>query len=117
MATFVISKRLNGFYKFELTSRKGKPILIGNDFELRFECESEIENLRNNISDCFFMKFKSTKGKFYFKIVWKKREIAVSRKYTTQLLMQKSIDEILYSLEKAEVLDFSAEVDVFGDNI
>jgi len=46
MATFVISKRLNDAYKYELVSRKGKTIFTSNDFELRFEGEEEIEFLK-----------------------------------------------------------------------
>lgn len=122
MGTFVITKRQNGYYKYEFTSRKGKAIFISNDFELRFECEEAIELLRNNVSDVFFMKFKSKNGKLYFKIILNDREIASSRKYTTPLLLQKGIDEIIRTILKSEVLDFtnqdfvfpSAE-DVFGD--
>ena len=122
MGTFVITKRQNGYYKYEFTSRKGKAIFISNDFELRFECEEAIELLRNNVSDVFFMKFKSKNGKLYFKIILNDREIASSRKYTTPLLLQKGIDEIIRTVLKSEVLDFtnqdfvfpSAE-DVFGD--
>ena len=122
MGTFVITKRQNGYYKYEFTSRKGKAIFISNDFELRFECEDAIELLRNNVSDVFFMKFKSKNGKLYFKIILNDREIASSRKYTTPLLLQKGIDEIIRTVLKSEVLDFtnqdfvfpSAE-DIFGD--
>jgi hypothetical protein len=42
------------------------------------------------------------------------QEIAVSRRYTTQLLLQKGIDEIINYADKAEFLDFSAATDVFG---
>lgn len=113
MGTFVISKRLNGYYKYEFTSRKGKTIFVSNDFELRFECEEAIELLKKLIDDVFFMKFKSKNGKLYFKIILKEREIAASRKYTTQLLMQKGIDEIVRTLYKSEVLDFSGKNDIF----
>ncbi|WP_395062904.1 DUF1508 domain-containing protein [Flavobacterium sp.] len=113
MGTFVITKRQNGYYKYEFTSRKGKTILISNDFELRFECEENIEYFKNAIEDIFFMKFKSKNGKLYFKIIIKEKEIAVSRKYTTQLLMQKGIDEIIRSIHKSEILDFSSQDLVF----
>ena len=109
MGTFVITKRQNGYYKYEFTSRKGKTIFVSNDFELRFECEDDIEVLRKAIDDVFFMKFKSKNGKFFFKIILKEKEIAVSRKYTTQLLLQKGIDEIVRTISKSEVLDFSVQ--------
>ncbi len=107
MGTFVITKRINGYYKYEFTSRKGKTIFISNDFELRFECEEDISILKNDIDKVFFMKFKSKNGKLYFKIILSEKEIAVSRKYATPLLMQKGIDEIIRSITKSEILDFS----------
>jgi uncharacterized protein YegP (UPF0339 family) len=115
MATFVISKRLNGFYKYELTSRKGKPIFTSNDFELRFECEEEIKHLQESLEKIIFLRFKSGKGKFYFRIVLNEKEIAISRKFSTQLLLEKSINEISKYTDRAEVLDFSSSGDVFPD--
>ena len=107
MATFVISKKLSGHYKYELTSRRGKTIFISNSFELRFECEDEIEIFKKSIDKLFFMRFKSPLGKFYFKIILNEKEIAISRKYSTQLLLEKGINEILKYGAKAEYLDFS----------
>lgn len=115
MATFVISKRLNGFYKYELTSRKGKPIFTSNDFELRFECEEEIKYLQDSLDKILFLRYKSGKGKFYFRLVLNDKEIAVSRKFSTQLLLEKSINEISKYTDRAEILDFSASSFVFPD--
>ncbi len=114
MGTFVIAQRLNGAYKYEFVSRKGKTIFTSNDFELRFECEEEIEYLKRSIDKCVFMRFKSSNGKFFFRLVLNDREIAVSRKYTTQLLLQKGIDEIMRHAFKSEILDFSIP-NIFSD--
>jgi len=113
MGTYVISKRLNGMYKYEFTSRKGKTIYTSNDFELRFECEAEIEAIKENVEELIFLRFKSSKGKYYFKIILNKKEAAKSRLYTTQLLMQKGIDEILRSAVLSEILDFSSSDIIF----
>lgn len=113
MGTFVITKRQNGYYKYEFTSRKGKAIFISNDFELRFECEDDIEFLKKNVENIFFMKFKSKNGKMYFKIILNEKEIAVSRKYTTPFLLQKGIDEIVRTISKSEILDFTNQSFVF----
>lgn len=115
MATFVITKRLNGLYKYELTSRKGKTIFTSNSFELRFECEEHVLHLQNSIKRVVFMKFKSGSGKFFFRMVLDNKEIAVSRKFSTQLMLEKSINEILKYMPLAEILDFSVEIDVFND--
>ncbi len=113
MATFVISKKLSGHYKYELNTRRGKTIFISNAFELRFECEDEIELLKKSIDKLFFMRFRSPAGKFYFKIILNDKEVAVSRKYSTQLMLEKGINEILKYGAKAEYLDFSKSQDIF----
>src|SRR5690606_15239668 len=113
MATFVISKRLNDTYKYELTSRKGKTIFTSNSFELRFECEEEIVRLQENLDKLVYMKFRSGNGKFFFRIILDEKQIAISRKYTTQLLLQKGIDEIVKYGHLAEILDFSSGEDIF----
>lgn len=114
MGTFVIAQRVSGVYKYEFVSRKGKTIFTSNDFELRFECEEAIEQLKTTIDRCVFMRCKSSSGKFFFRLILDEHELAVSRKYTTALLLQKGIDEITKYAVKAEFLDFSAANDVFG---
>ena len=114
MATFVITKRLNGEYKYELTSRKGKTIFTSNSFELRFECEEHITYLQENIERLVFMRFRSGNGKFFVRLILDEKEIAVSRKYSTQLLLEKGINEIVKYGEMAEILDFSADEDIFA---
>ena len=113
MGTFVITKRINGYYKYEFASRKGKPIFISNDFELRFECEEDIESLKKSVEAIFFMRFKSKNGKMYFKVIVNEKEIAVSRKYTTQFLMEKGISEVNRTLQQSEILDFSLDQEIF----
>ena len=40
---------------------------------------------------------------------------AISRKYSTELMMQKGIDEIINYVHKAEILDFSENEFVFSE--
>ena len=117
MSSFVISKRLNGDYKFEFTSRKGKTIFTSNSFELRFECEAAIDFLKNEVSEIVFIKEKSTNGKFYFTITIQDKELANSRKYTTPLLLEKGILEIKKYLQSAEILDFSINQNAVFENV
>lgn len=115
MGTFVISKRLSDFYKFEFVSRKGKTIFTSTDFELRFECEEAIEVFRDSIDEYHFLRFKTAKGKCFFKLMHNEKLIATSRRYSTELMMQKGIDEIIKYGSKAEILDFSAGDSIFSD--
>lgn len=115
MGTFVISKRLNDFYKFEFVSRKGKTIFTSADYELRFECEEAIETFRVGIETYHFLRFKTAKGKCFFKLMQDEKVLATSRKYSTELMMQKGMDEIMKYGSKAEILDFSAGDSIFSD--
>lgn len=114
MATFVISKRLNGNYKYELTSRKGKTIFVGNDFEYRFMCEEEIFFLKENNSSLTFITHKDRK-KFYFVITHNNKQLASSRKYTTLLLLKKGMEEVQNTMQNAEILDFSSSKPIFTE--
>jgi hypothetical protein len=44
-----------------------------------------------------------------------KKVFAISRKYSTELMMQKGIDEIIKYASKADILDFSAGDSIFSD--
>ena len=116
MGVFVISKRLGSdLYKFEFVSRRGKTILTSDSYELRFECEEGVELFKKGLPEAVFMKFKTSSGKFYFRVIIAKKEFATSRKYTTQLLMQKGIDEISKYASASEILDFSTNDFVFPE--
>jgi uncharacterized protein YegP (UPF0339 family) len=107
MASFVITKRFSGDYKFEFTSRKGKTIFTSKAYELRMDCEADAEYVKSVFQSCSFVKFKMTGGKFFFRVVVDDVVVATSRKYTTELMVQKGIDEIVKYGSEAEILDFS----------
>lgn len=115
MGTFVISKRFSGDYKFEFVSRKGKTIFTSNAYELRMDCEADAEYLLSVLETCSYVKFKTSKGKFFFRVVVDNKVIAVSRKYSTELMVQKGIDEIVKYGSKAEILDFANNGFVFPE--
>ncbi len=107
MGAFVISKRFDEYYKFVFTSRKGKTIFTSFRYELKFECEEGIEYFKNTIDSVVFEKVKLTGGKHYFKIILEEAHFATSRKYNTELLLEKGIKEIQNYAHKAEILDFT----------
>ena len=115
MGTFVISKRVNDCYKFEFVSRKGKTIFTSNPYELKFECESAIELLKTAVEDFKYLKFKTSRGNYFFKIVLNEESFATSRKYSTELMMQKGMEEIKKNISESEVLDFSNSDIIFGN--
>ncbi|RED21980.1 hypothetical protein BD847_3472 [Flavobacterium cutihirudinis] len=115
MGAFVISRRFNDEYKFTFTSRKGKVIFTSLSYELRFECEEDIQRFKVNIDLSKFLKFKGSGGKYFFKLMLGDVHFATSRKYTTELLLQKGIKEIVTYASKSEILDFSSNEAIFED--
>ncbi|MET0759110.1 MAG: DUF1508 domain-containing protein [Flavobacterium sp.] len=115
MGAFVISKRYNDEYKFVFTSRKGKIVFTSLSYELKFECEEDIEKFKGDIASADFLRFKSSSGKFFFKLMLADSHFATSRKYTTSLRLQKGIDEIVKYASVSETLDFSEDDFVFPD--
>lgn len=115
MGAFVISRRFNDEYKFVFTSRKGKVIFTSLSYELRFECEEDIERFKRAVDLSKFLKFKGSGGKYFFKLMLDGVHFATSRKYTTELLLQKGIKEIVTYASKAEILDFSSNESIFED--
>ena len=115
MGAFVISKRFDDYYKFVFTSRKGKAIFTSFRYELKFECEEGIDYFKNAIDSVVFEKVKSTGGKYFFKILLEDVHFATSRKYNTELLLEKGIKEIQNFAHKAEILDFTSNEVVFPD--
>jgi len=115
MGAFVISKRFNDTYKFVFTSRKGKVIFTSQSYELKFEGEEDIAWLKASIETAVFVKVKSAKGQYFFKLLLGERHLATSRKYTTELRLIKGINEIKSFAASAEILDFSENNFVFPD--
>ena len=115
MGTFVISKRFDDRYKFVFTSRKGKTIFTSPSFELKMECEDSIEEIKANIKKYTYVKSRAANGKYFFKKMRVENVIATSRKYTTPLLLEKGIDEIIRTAVKSDVLDFAMNEFVFPD--
>lgn len=115
MGTFVISKRFNGDYKFVFTSRKGKTIFTSIGCKQKADCERMIEGVKENITLFTFTKNKTAAGKFFFRMSKGGLVLATSRKYSTELMLQKGINEILKYVPKGEVLDFSENDFVFPD--
>ena len=115
MGTFVISKRFDDRYKFVFTSRKGKTIFTSPSMELKMECEDSIEAIKANIEKHTYVKARAANGKYFFKMMLEETVIATSRKYTTPLLLEKGIDEIIRTAVKSDVLDFTMNEFVFPD--
>ena len=114
MGAFVISKRFNGAYKFVFTSRKGKTIFTSAAYNDKQDCLDDIDKLKSNTLLNTYVKHRAANGKYFFRLLIDDRLYAGSRKYTTELLLQKGIAEIDRYAATAETLDFSESDFVFS---
>ncbi|RZJ31218.1 MAG: DUF1508 domain-containing protein [Flavobacterium sp.] len=115
MGTFVISKRYNGDFKFIFASRKGHTIFTSIGCKHKSDCELMIAAIRENIGLFAFTRLRASGGKFSFRLSKDGLVLANSRKYSTELRLQKGIDEILKYVPSAEILDFSENDFAFPD--
>lgn len=115
MGAFVISKRFNGDYKFIFASRKGKVIFTSISCKTKLVCEEMIEEIKVNVTAFGFTKVRNAGGKYFFRLSREGLVLANSRKFTTELRLQKGIDEIVKYVSKSETLDFSENEFVFPD--
>jgi len=69
MGKFVISKRTNGEFQFNLVAGNGQVILSSEGYSAKPSCENGIESVRKNSQDdTKFEKKKSSNGKSYFNL-------------------------------------------------
>ncbi len=69
MSKFVISKRTNGEFQFNLKAGNGQVILTSEGYSSKANCENGIESVRKNSQDdSKFDKKTSTNGKYYFNL-------------------------------------------------
>ncbi len=114
MSAFVISKRLDENYKFTFASRKGKTIFTSIACKEKTDCETIIDTIQRDLDSFTFRPARTGSGKYFFRITRGGFVLATSRKFSTELMLQKGIDQFLKYVPEAETLDFSCSDDVFA---
>jgi hypothetical protein len=91
--------------------QKGKDNFTSNAYELH---GLRISGRRAavGLETCSYVKFKTTK-KIFFRVVVENEVMATSRKYSTELMVQKIVEITKYG--RAEILDFSNNNFAFED--
>ena len=115
MSAFVISKRENGNFKFTFASRRGKTIFTSIACKEKSDCEKIIETIQADLDSFIFRKARTGSGKYFFRITRGGLVLATSRKFSTELMLQKGMDQFLKYVPEAETLDFSLSEDVFAE--
>ena len=115
MGSFVISKKINGEFKFEYASRRGKTVLTSIGCKEKPDCERIIAAFQEGMAQFAVTRIRQSSGKHFFRISKDGLVLANSRKFTTELLMQKGLTEFLEKASISETLDFSNQEHVFAD--
>jgi uncharacterized protein YegP (UPF0339 family) len=115
MSAFVISKRQSGHYKFTFSSRKGKTIFTSIACKDKSDCQLIINTIQEDLESFTFTRKQDTRGKFFFRLSRGGLVLANSRKYSTDLTLQKNLDLFLRFMPEAVTLDFSEDEPVFPE--
>jgi len=115
MGMFVISKRYNGDYKFEFTSRKGKTIFTSISCKHKEDCELMIAGIKSDPSIFAFTRNRTAAGKHFFRLSKGGLVLATSRKFASEVSVNKGISDVLKYVPSSDILDFSENDFVFPD--
>ena len=107
MGKFVISKRVNGEFQFNLKADNGQVILTSEGYTSKAACENGIESVRKNaVSDGQFDRKKSSNNKHYFNLkAVNSQIIGTSEMYEGSTGMETGIESVKKNAPKATVED------------
>lgn len=109
MATFLITKRSNGEFQFNLKAGNGQTILASEGYTTKANCDNGIESVRKNSQDdARFDRKTSTNGKFYFNLKATNGQIiGTSEMYEAEAGRDNGIDSVKTNAPAATVDDQS----------
>lgn len=105
MGKFVISKRTNGEFQFNLKADNGQVILTSEGYTTRASCENGIESVqRNSSDDARYARMKSTNNKHYFNLKSSNGQIiGTSEMYESSSSMETGIASVVKNAPGASV--------------
>ncbi|MPT30698.1 MAG: DUF1508 domain-containing protein [Chryseobacterium sp.] len=107
MGKFIITKRKDGEYQFNLKAGNGEIILISEGYVAKSGCKNGIESVRvNSQIDSRFERRTSVNNKDYFVLKAGNGEIiGKSQLYSTKLGMENGITSVKENAPTAEIID------------
>lgn len=96
MGKFVISKRTNGEFQFNLKADNGQVILTSEGYTTKANCENGIESVKKNSqNDASFDRKKSSNAKHYFNLKAANSQIiGTSEMYESNASMETGIASV-----------------------
>lgn len=110
MGKFVITKRANGEFQFNLKAGNGQVILASEGYTTKSACENGIESVKKNSQDdARFERLTSKNDKFYFLLkATNGQSIGSSEMYESVASRDNGIESVKKNAPEAEVDDQSA---------
>ncbi len=110
MGQFVIKKRTNGEFQFNLKAGNGQTILLSEGYTTRAACDNGVESVRKNaVDDNRFDRKTSTNGKFYFNLKASNGQIiGTSEMYDSEANRDNGIASVKENAPGATVSDQTA---------
>jgi len=107
MGKFVITKRTNGEFQFNLTATNGQTILSSEGYSTKPSCVNGIESVkRNSQDDTKFERKSSSNGKSYFNLKATNGQIVgTSQMYESESSRDNGIASVKTNAPAAEVDD------------
>jgi len=96
MGKFVVNKRKNGEFQFNLNADNGQNILRSEGYTTKASCDNGIESVRKNALDISrFEQNTSSNGKFYFNLKAANGQvIGTSEMYESKAACENGIDSV-----------------------
>lgn len=109
MGKFVIKKRINGEFQFNLKASNGQVILTSEGYTTKIACENGIASVRTNSQDeSKYDKKTSTNGKYYFNLkAGNGQIIGTSEMYESASGRDNGIESVKSNAPSAEVEDLT----------
>ncbi|HEY1010978.1 MAG: YegP family protein [Daejeonella sp.] len=110
MGSFVITKRTNGEFQFNLKAGNGQTILASEGYSSKTSCENGIESVRTNSqNDARFDRKTSTNGKHFFNLKASNGQIiGSSEMYESASSRENGIESVKTNAPDAKVNDQTA---------
>ncbi|WP_267406255.1 MULTISPECIES: YegP family protein [unclassified Chryseobacterium] len=105
MGKFIISKRTNDDYQFNLKAANGQVILTSQGYNSKASCENGIESVKKNApDDARFERLTAKDGRWYFNLkAGNGQVIGTSQMYESDNGMEKGIDSVKNNAPNASV--------------
>lgn len=109
MGKFVISKRSNGEFQFNLKAGNGQVILTSEGYAAKSSCENGIASVKNNAQDdSKFEKKTSSNGKYHFSLKATNGQIiGSSEMYESAAARDNGIESVKNNAPGADIEDQS----------